>query len=306
MTPYRFSLIRILFGLYLSCYFFYLSGISTIHESRFMYWGLIAISLLLTLGYQRQLVSRSLFFFSYLLFAFEKTLQNFNSLLVLIALIYFALVSGLEPWKIQAEQEKSNSGMIDFRARKARLYMLFEFILFGGVFAAAYLFQIAALPNYNTWTTWVLLAFYIVMFFPAFLFRSKQQSQSPILFFDGFCGLCNHTVDFVLTEDKNSVFKVAPLQGETAKEKLPKELRENLNSVVVMDSDGTIYQKSEAILNVLYDLGGFWRLFYILRLLPRPLCDVFYNIIAKFRYKIFGKRDVCRLPTETEKLRFLD
>ena len=170
---------------------------------------------------------------------------------------------------------------------------------------ATYAFNIFTRPNFNSWSIWTILVIFCAIIFPQFLVRAKKQIPAPILFFDGVCGLCNHFVDFVFAEDTKKIFQVAALQGKTAAEKLPKELRENLNTVVIVSHDGKIYQKSEAVLNLLYDIGGFWRLFFVFRILPRPLCDLVYIIIAKFRYNIFGKTATCRLPTPAERALFL-
>ena len=76
----------------------------------------------------------------------------------------------------------------------------------------------------------------------------KQQNQAPIVFFDGVCGLCNRFVLFLFAIDKGRIFKVAPLQGATAKRTLSVELRENLTSLVVVTRDERVLTKSRAVL----------------------------------------------------------
>jgi predicted DCC family thiol-disulfide oxidoreductase YuxK len=126
-----------------------------------------------------------------------------------------------------------------------------------------------------------------------------------ILFFDGVCNLCNHFVDFLLRKDQHGVFKVASLQGSTAKVLLPKELLEDLNSVVLLDGS-QVYTESTAVLMVMRALPRPWCWMSAFLVLPKVLRDAVYRAVAKHRYLIFGRRDSCRLPTKEEKARFLD
>lgn len=121
-----------------------------------------------------------------------------------------------------------------------------------------------------------------------------------VIFFDGVCHLCNGFVDEVLRRDKTHQFLFAPLQGETAAQLLPENLRTQLDSVIYFES-GQIYQRSTAILRILTKLGGAYRLLTVAGILPRPFCDFIYNIIARNRYSWFGQRDFCRLPTPEER-----
>ena len=305
MTPYRFAFLRIFFGIYLIVFFALMLPQSILPEADYVYWGLLGLSVLFLLGYKRQLVARSLAFFCYLLFVFEKSILHLDSVLTICILLYFAVMGGSEPWRIKSEDTPSKDLKFDLDPRKVTTSLMFEIVLFGGAFIASYIFKFITEPNFNSWTIWAILAFFIALIFPKFIFRPQVKTPAAILFFDGVCGLCSNVVDFVFAEDTQSVFKVAAIQGQTAQEKLPQELRENLNTVVVLSHDGKLYQKSEAILNVLYDLGGFWRLFFVFRLIPRPLSDVFYSLIAKYRYRIFGKKETCRLPSAEEHSKFL-
>lgn len=125
-----------------------------------------------------------------------------------------------------------------------------------------------------------------------------------IIFFDGVCGLCNGFVDFIMKIDKAGQFKFSPLQSEYAKKNLPAEFTENLNSVVVQ-IDGKNYRKSDGVFQVWKKLGAPWSALSLLKALPAPLTDAGYDLVAKTRYKIFGKKDSCRLPTPDERARFL-
>ncbi len=127
----------------------------------------------------------------------------------------------------------------------------------------------------------------------------------PVLFFDGVCGLCDATVHWLLDRDRRSVLRFAPLQGETAAAVLPAADSQNLRSVVLVDADG-VHRRSAAAIRTLRHLGGKYRTFArLLWLIPGPLRELGYMFISKIRYRLFGKRDLCRLPRPGENERFL-
>lgn len=132
-----------------------------------------------------------------------------------------------------------------------------------------------------------------------------MQQNELILFFDGVCGLCNGLVDWLLPRDVHKKMKFATLQGTTARSLLNPELTQDLDTVVVW-SKGTILLRSDAILACLSELGGPWKFVLALKIIPRPLRDAVYAVIARNRYGWFGKRQTCRLPLPGERLRFLD
>ena len=125
-----------------------------------------------------------------------------------------------------------------------------------------------------------------------------------IIYFDGVCGLCNGFVDFILKIDRNAVFKFSPLQSDHAKSSLPSEYTENLDSVVVQ-IDGKTLRKSKAVFAVMNKLGGVWAIAGVLGHLPESLLNKGYDLVAEHRYKIFGKKDSCRLPSPEERARFV-
>lgn len=133
-----------------------------------------------------------------------------------------------------------------------------------------------------------------------------KANESPILLFDGVCNLCNSTVLFTLKRDSKAKFKFAALQSEPGQALLKKFNLplDHFDSFVLITGD-KYYLKSTAGLHVLKKLGGVWKLFYILIIFPRPLRDFVYDIIAKWRYRIFGKRDVCMIPSPEIEQRFL-
>jgi predicted DCC family thiol-disulfide oxidoreductase YuxK len=135
---------------------------------------------------------------------------------------------------------------------------------------------------------------------------SESPSPAPpvVVYFDGVCGLCNRFVDLLLRQDRKGRLLFAPLQGETARARLPGLLSAGLDTVVLVDASGT-HTRSEAILRTLTALGGLWRLAGLLRLVPRGWRDGLYDAITRRRYRWFGKRPDCRLPTAEERTRFL-
>lgn len=132
-----------------------------------------------------------------------------------------------------------------------------------------------------------------------------NSDKRPIIFFDGVCGMCNAFVDFLLRVDREEIFLFAPIQGETARERLP-ALPENPEewSVVYLDERGQ-HDQSSATLEVCRRLGGVWWVLSLLRFIPRFIRDPVYRLIARNRYRMFGKREACRMPTEAEQARFL-
>ncbi len=131
-----------------------------------------------------------------------------------------------------------------------------------------------------------------------------MKTEEGIIFFDGVCGLCNGFVDFIMSIDKGEKFKFSPLQSDFARAQLPPELVTNLNSVAVK-VDGQVLTKSAAVMKVLSILGGVWGVLSIARYLPTGLRDSVYDLVAEHRYKIFGKKESCRLPTPEERKRFV-
>lgn len=129
--------------------------------------------------------------------------------------------------------------------------------------------------------------------------------QKPVIFFDGVCGLCNRTVDFLIRHDTKRHFLFTPLQGKTASEKLPLSLTDEPDTIVYTDGK-TLYYKSDAILRILMKIGGVWKVMALCFILPKFIRDFFYDLVANNRYKVFGKKESCRMPTAEEREVFLD
>lgn len=132
-----------------------------------------------------------------------------------------------------------------------------------------------------------------------------EFADAPVIFFDGLCGLCDRWVGFVLKHDRRGSFRFAALQGETARHWLQIDPDQPLNSVVLLDGQGA-HLKADAISRVLVRLGSIWTIpGWLLRLVPRFLRNRGYDVVARHRYRWFGKKESCRLPTPSERARFL-
>lgn len=127
-----------------------------------------------------------------------------------------------------------------------------------------------------------------------------------VLLFDGVCGLCNAGIDFLVRIDRDQKLRYAPLQGDTAaalREEHP-AIPKELESVVLVD-DGVVYLKAKAVARVARYLPWPWKVAYALAVFPRWLTDPFYDLVARSRYRLFGKKDVCRIPEPHERALFL-
>ncbi|MGV3619045.1 MAG: thiol-disulfide oxidoreductase DCC family protein [Fimbriimonas sp.] len=132
-----------------------------------------------------------------------------------------------------------------------------------------------------------------------------EVTDHPVLFFDGVCNLCNSSIDFVVRHDKKRRYRFAPLQGQTAAYAIPELVKTGDYDSFVLAEGGRIYTRSTAALRVMAGLGGIWSLGKVLLFIPAPLRDVVYRLIARNRYRWFGQKDTCRLPTPEERALFL-
>jgi predicted DCC family thiol-disulfide oxidoreductase YuxK len=135
----------------------------------------------------------------------------------------------------------------------------------------------------------------------------------PILLYDGVCGLCNRLVQFVLRRDRDAIFRFAALQSVLAARILTRHSVSptNLDTVYVVLNhelpNESLLSRSDAVIFVLKQLPGPWpQAAFLLQLLPMFLRDPAYNLIARHRYRIFGRSDVCTLPNSANRTRFLD
>jgi len=133
------------------------------------------------------------------------------------------------------------------------------------------------------------------------------MADTSIVLFDGVCNLCNSSVQFIIKRDKKKQFLFAPLQGKKGQEIFSKYSLPagELNSFILAEGDN-IYIKSTGALRMLKKLGSPWSLLYAFIIVPPFIRDGIYSWVAKNRYKWFGKKDSCMIPTPDLKERFLD
>jgi predicted DCC family thiol-disulfide oxidoreductase YuxK len=140
---------------------------------------------------------------------------------------------------------------------------------------------------------------------------SNLAENRPIVLYDGLCGLCDGVVQFLLRHDRKDVFRFAAQQSDFAQQILMRHGQgtNGADSIRVIENYGSptekILIKSEATLRIAERLGGIWKLALIAHIMPHWLRDACYDWIARNRYKIFGKRNACRIPTANDRHKFL-
>jgi predicted DCC family thiol-disulfide oxidoreductase YuxK len=135
---------------------------------------------------------------------------------------------------------------------------------------------------------------------------SSQPYTEPVILFDGICNYCNGMVNFIIRQDKNAVFKFAALQSEAGqalleKYNLPKH---DFESIILIDN-GKAFSNSTAGLRLYNKLPWYWKWTQVFWIIPRFLRDAAYNLVARNRYKLFGKKDACMIPGPSVRSRFL-
>ena len=130
--------------------------------------------------------------------------------------------------------------------------------------------------------------------------------ESKIILFDGVCNLCNGIVNFIIDRDKKRVFKFAALQSEPAARLLGfhQSQIDKPDSIVLIDGD-KIKTKSSAVLEIVRNLSGIWPFLYWMMIIPAVVRDLFYDLVAKNRYWMFGRNKQCRIPEPKLIERFL-
>lgn len=132
------------------------------------------------------------------------------------------------------------------------------------------------------------------------------MNGQAVIFFDGYCNLCNGAVQFVIQRDSKNVFQFASLQSAYAQTTLaPFEVAPQQEASFILLEGGRVYQRSTAALRVAKKLSGLWPLLYGFIIIPRFIRDALYNYIAKNRYKWFGKQESCWIPTPELQQKFL-
>lgn len=130
------------------------------------------------------------------------------------------------------------------------------------------------------------------------------ENKDRIILFDGVCNLCNGFVQFIIKRDKLYIFRFASLQSDFAKGLLEQHPQlKKVDAVIFLNKD-QIFIKSDAAIEIAQNLKG-WKWMKYLYIFPKPLRDLVYDLIAKYRYKLFGKKDTCMIPAKSIKNRFV-
>jgi predicted DCC family thiol-disulfide oxidoreductase YuxK len=133
-------------------------------------------------------------------------------------------------------------------------------------------------------------------------------SNKKIILFDGVCNLCNSAVQFVIKHDSKDVFRFVALQSELGLEILSKigVNPENIDSIILYEPGIAYYYKSQAAIQISKYLGGFWYFGTVFKIIPTAIRNLIYDYIAKNRYKWYGKKESCMIPTPELKIKFLE
>ncbi|HHD82156.1 MAG TPA: DUF393 domain-containing protein [Campylobacterales bacterium] len=134
-------------------------------------------------------------------------------------------------------------------------------------------------------------------------FRS-QYSDYNLVLFDGVCNFCEASVNFIIKHDSQKKFHFMTQSSEEAEAFMAQEGVEELDTIMLF-SKGKLYTHSDAALMIAKELEGWHRHFYIFRFVPRLVRDMVYKVAAKYRYKIFGKKEQCMMPSDEVRERFL-
>jgi len=134
------------------------------------------------------------------------------------------------------------------------------------------------------------------------------EKGKKIILFDGVCNLCNGAINFIIKRDKKDVFRYASLQSEIGQKLITERGIDisKIDSILLIDPAKTFYHKSTAALQIAKQLSNPYPLFYLFLVIPKFLRDWVYDIVAKNRYRWFGKKETCMIPTPELKTLFID
>ena len=128
-----------------------------------------------------------------------------------------------------------------------------------------------------------------------------------IVIFDGVCNFCNGAVNFIIKRDPTGRFVFTPMQSPVGQE-LIEQFGAEMGGVdtFLLVKDGQCFERTDAALEITKDLSGLWHWLRVFKVLPRPLRDFFYRLFARNRYRLFGRRETCMVPTASVRERFLE
>ena len=137
--------------------------------------------------------------------------------------------------------------------------------------------------------------------------KLHELKHANIVVFDGVCNFCNGSVNFIIKRDPEEKYMFAPIQSQFGKFVLETNGIDPAHvDTFVLIKGGTTFVRSNAALQITRDLTGYWHLLYIFRIVPVAIRDWVYSVFARHRYKLFGRREVCVVPTEDIRRRFID
>ena len=137
---------------------------------------------------------------------------------------------------------------------------------------------------------------------------SDLPKDKKIILFDGVCNLCNSTVQFIIKYDKKDLFRFVPLQSDLG-HKITKHIGidvSKIDSMVVYEPNIAYYLKAQATLKIAKYLGGIFSLLRVFSIFPKGISDAVYDFVARNRYKWFGKKESCMIPTPELKSKFIE
>lgn len=134
-----------------------------------------------------------------------------------------------------------------------------------------------------------------------------MEEGKKIILFDGVCNLCNGAIQFVIKRDKKDVFRYAALQSEIGKKMIAERGIDTskTDSIILVEPGVAYFVKSEAALEIAKEFGGLWFVFQVFKWMPGSLRDIVYDFVARNRYKWFGRKAQCMIPTPELQAKFL-
>ncbi|MEZ4969830.1 MAG: thiol-disulfide oxidoreductase DCC family protein [Flavobacteriaceae bacterium] len=131
--------------------------------------------------------------------------------------------------------------------------------------------------------------------------------NKKIILFDGVCNLCNSAVQYVIEHDKNNIYRFAALQSDIGGELMKERGMDasQIDSIILIEQGVAYYTKSTAALKIARSFGGIWQLVVVFQWIPEKIRDRVYDYIAHNRYKWYGKKNACMVPTQELKSKFL-
>ena len=141
-----------------------------------------------------------------------------------------------------------------------------------------------------------------------YLWAMELPMGKKVILFDGVCNLCNGAVNWIIRRDRKDTFRFAPLQGEVGKALTAARHIDTgkVDSIILIDPGMAYYIKSEAALEIARDLKGYGFIPVVFGWIPVKVRDAIYDLVARNRYRVFGKQEACMIPTPELRKKFLE